>query len=62
MPKWQPLHRRAATTATAVSDFSKSSQGPSLGCLASRGGPEIDGLCLIHLDCIAIDYVPVTAT
>ena len=38
-PKWRPLHRRTADVA-AVFYFSKSSQGPSLGCLASRSGPE----------------------
>ena len=29
-----------AATAAAVFYFLKSSQGPSLGCLASRGGPD----------------------
>ena len=33
---WQPLHRHAAA---AIYYFSKSSQGPSLDCLASRGDP-----------------------
>ena len=36
-PKRWPLHRRAGT----VFYFSKFSQGPSLGSLASRGGPGI---------------------
>ena len=31
--------RRCHQAATAIFYFSKSSQGPSLGCLASRGGP-----------------------
>ena len=34
----------AAATAASVFYFSKSSQGPSLGCLASRGGPVGYGL------------------
>ena len=33
---WQPLHQNATD---AVYYFSKSSQGPSLVCLASRGDP-----------------------
>jgi hypothetical protein len=31
MPQWRPLHRHAT-----IFYFSKSSQGPSLGCLASQ--------------------------
>ena len=41
MFRWHPLHL-CAVTAIAVFYFSKSSQGPSLGCLASRGGPGLD--------------------
>jgi hypothetical protein len=41
-----PLRRPAAAAAT-VFYFSKFSQGPSLGCLACRGGPDLFSLFLV---------------
>ena len=40
MPQWQSIHQQTFTSA-AVFYFSKSSKGPSLGCLVSRGGSAI---------------------